>query len=457
MKNKIPPGIYLENLLIGKIVLIKKTYFQYILSTSFNRMNNEQFMRYIGDRLSESEETGEIVDFTRDPNWLSPIIDLFEEDKGGGSMVRAFEGESSDDSDKSSYSVGSQGRVRSNRKSSSNSTSSGSQGGDGVVSRIRGRRVARPKQSRGSANSADESSERPMSSDANRRRVRGWCWTLNNYTPEEERICQRIAGEVDLRTHDCITYIIFGKEVSESGTRHLQGFLYFKNPKESSWLKKHISRRIHFEEMKGTPEQNQKYCSKDGDYTECGEIPKGQGFRADLEGVIISVKAGRSILDIANDHPFEMIKFNKGILSWRAMLQKPRTTKTKIMWFWGPTGSGKSQEAFRIAQESGSFYYKEPLSKWWDGYDQQDVVIVDDYRPDFMTFAGLLRLFDRYPLKLEFKGGITEFNSKTIIITTPKDPENTWSSRSQEDIAQLLRRIEHVQLFDVPPLVNINN
>lgn len=292
-----------------------------------------------------------------------------------------------------------------------------------------------------------------------RQRSRGFCFTLNNPRDEELQVLDRIVGEVDLRTHEAISYLIFGREVGESGTRHLQGYLYFSGgQRDMSVVKRYIGNRAHVEVARGSPEQNRLYCSKDGDFTEVGEIPKGQGNRSDLEGVIKAVSERRTLAEIAQEHPLEMIKFHKGILGWRSMLMCPRNTKTEVRWFWGPTGGGKSKEAWEIATtQNSSYYYKDPLSRWWDAYDQQDVVIVDDYRPDFCTFAALLRLFDRFPLKLEFKGGIVEFNSKLIIVTTPKDPSNTWKDRSAEDIQQLLRRIEVIKFFDVKPLTNIIN
>lgn len=108
------------------------------------------------------------------------------------------------------------------------------------------------------------------------------------------------------------------------------------------------------------------------------------------------------------------------------------------------TGSGKSREAY---QQYPHGYYKMPTSKWWDGYDRHEVVIIDDYRRDLCSFGELLRLFDRYPLLVETKGGTVNFVAKTIVITTPKAPKETWDGRSDEDIKQLLRRIESVRYF----------
>jgi len=131
----------------------------------------------------------------------------------------------------------------------------------------------------------------------------------------------------------------------------------------------------------------------------------------------------------------------------------PRREPTRVFWFWGPTGCGKSRAAFEEYPEA---YVKMPSCKWWDGYEQQEAVIIDDYRRDLCTFSELLRLFDRYPHRVEAKGSSVHFNSKVIIVTTPKNPQDTWEGRSEEDVAQLLRRIEVVRHFPAaagPPVV----
>jgi len=126
-----------------------------------------------------------------------------------------------------------------------------------------------------------------------------------------------------------------------------------------------------------------------------------------------------------------------------------RSFKTEVYWYYGPTGTGKSRAA---NVEAPHAYWKSPVDKWWDGYSGQEDVIVDDYRRDLCTFATLLRLFDRYPLRVEYKGGSCEFRSKRIFITSPKSPKDTWTEgekpRTDEDIQQLLRRITKIVHFD---------
>lgn len=87
----------------------------------------------------------------------------------------------------------------------------------------------------------------------------------------------------------------------------------------------------------------------------------------------------------------------------------------------GPTGTGKS----RWALESFPNSYWKQRSIWWDGYSNEETVVLDEYY-GWLPFDTLLRLCDRYPLLVESKGGQLQFNSKKIVITTNSNPRNWY-------------------------------
>lgn len=83
-------------------------------------------------------------------------------------------------------------------------------------------------------------------------RHRNFCFTLNNYTEEEVRIIKDI---------EC-KYLVFGFEVGESGTPHLQGYIMFEHPQLFSNMKSRLL-RSHIEVAKGSATQNINYCIKE--------------------------------------------------------------------------------------------------------------------------------------------------------------------------------------------------
>ena len=89
--------------------------------------------------------------------------------------------------------------------------------------------------------------------------LRKWCFTITNYTEEDE---QNLLDEL---TPDKVVYAIVGREKGESGTPHLQGYVYFKRRLKMSTAKATLGKTARLEPARGTPEQNEQYCSKDGD------------------------------------------------------------------------------------------------------------------------------------------------------------------------------------------------
>lgn len=88
---------------------------------------------------------------------------------------------------------------------------------------------------------------------------RSRCWTLTVNNPTNA-----IKAQVDSLVSTSEKWIL-GNEVGDSGTPHIQGYIRFKNQIRFSTLKKKVP-TAHWEKAKGTPDQNFRYCSKEGNY-----------------------------------------------------------------------------------------------------------------------------------------------------------------------------------------------
>lgn len=271
-----------------------------------------------------------------------------------------------------------------------------------------------------------------------------WCFTKNNYSDLDIQL---------LKDFECV-YLIFGKEVGETGTPHLQGYLEFKKncPLQFSAVKARLERvglmGFHLERAMGNAAQNILYCSKENDFWEKGERPKGQGKRTDLDVCCEAISEGKTMNDLIHEFPSQVVKFQRG-LEFLIQARSPRRSwKTEVWWLHGVTGSGKSRYAWHTCPDA---YMKSSAHKWWTGYIGQEAVIIDDYRPSKeMPFAFMLNLLDRYPLSVETKGGMVEFVAKKIYITSPYTPQMTCDHLEwlgTEEKGQFLRRIDHVIEF----------
>lgn len=263
-------------------------------------------------------------------------------------------------------------------------------------------------------------------------RFRNYCYTLNNY--EEGEFLR-------LKAIECLYHVI-GKEVGEQeGTPHLQGFIIFKNARSFNGVKKLIP-RAHIEICKGSPKQNIEYCKKQGDFIELGEAPVGQGKRTDIVAVKEMVKNNVPLVDVLDSvTSVQAFNFAEKLYKYVGM---QRDWKTEVFWYYGPTASGKSRAAFNTCPKA---YWKSPNNKWWDGYDSHSEVIMDDIRPESIPFNEMLRLLDRYPMMIEFKGGSRQFLAKKIVITTTNSPRDFYKNLDGEDVNQLVRRVENILRF----------
>lgn len=284
---------------------------------------------------------------------------------------------------------------------------------------------------------------------------------LNNYDDLETESLQVLIDKGVFR------YLIAGKEVGEEGTPHLQCFARTKDPVSiaalqhkitnvtnipSRWAikvaEKGVSKNIQYcskgeqskEEWNQYNEQGPNF-GKNADVTEYGAKPPGSGKRTDLDDVAAAIRSGMSEREVADKFGSSHIKYFNGIREHITVIHgQARDHLTVGFWCFGPTGSGKSRWAHGIPGEK---YVKDPSTRWFDFYQNEETVIVDDYRPNKeLTFNRLLNLADRYPMLVERKGGSRHFNAQRIIVTCPHDIDTTFQHLEflQGDIAQLKRR-----------------
>jgi len=103
-----------------------------------------------------------------------------------------------------------------------------------------------------------------------------WVFTLNNYTDED-------VNHLITVLEPLTTYLVFGREIGDSGTEHLQGFFQLNNSTRFNKVKQLIGNRAWLAQARGTTQQASDYCKKDGNYEEFGDVPAEQGKRTDWD------------------------------------------------------------------------------------------------------------------------------------------------------------------------------
>jgi len=285
------------------------------------------------------------------------------------------------------------------------------------------------------------STPKQMPAPHNGLRWRRFVFTLNNYTDDELR---------SIKTLSDVRWMIIGKETAPgSGTPHLQGAVCLTKQMTFRSLKNIRGfRRAHLAQMRGTPQHSRNYCSKqDPNPYERGSLPE-PGKRNDLETAAEHLTSGMTMKQLARTMPATVAHYCNGLTKLRALLLDGRKDKPLVMWIWGETGTGKTRAAFELGNLYKSVWMSNDTLKWMDGYDGQRVAILDDFRPDDCPFNLLLKLLDRFPLLVQYKGGYVDWIPQIIIITSPMPPSYMYQSKPHDDIAQLLRRIDFI--FELP-------
>lgn len=240
-----------------------------------------------------------------------------------------------------------------------------------------------------------------------------WCFTVNNP--------RRHYADLDgLKNWE---YCIAGNEVGEEGTPHLQCFVVYKSRTRFTTVKAQLP-KAHIEAMKTTPKKCIKYCKKDNDFEEFGTVPdfeggatggakKAENFRA-----MIKLAMNDQVKDIMDIDPVSYVQHYHAFK--RIRQDNPVVVKDLPdvcgEWIWGEPGTGKS---FKARQENPG-YYDKPLNKWWDGYRNEECIILDDVGIKQADWIGdlLKRWADRYSFPAEQKGTTVQIRPKKIIVTS---------------------------------------
>ena len=229
--------------------------------------------------------------------------------------------------------------------------------------------------------------------------------------------------ERDMSDINC-TYLAYAKEVCPTtGREHMQGFAYNSSAQRSSWWNKQFnpsewkddnSKFIKWFKCRGTLQENEIYCSKQGSLIEFGQKPMGNGQKRCLENLahvlVDAAQIGTPICDVVTEEQNRatFVQYHNGLtkLYQHAVTSKLRKVEKnfapEVVYVWGPPGSGKT----RYVQEKEPDVYRVPAAdkyKWHDGYCGQDAVLYDNVTPKNVCPEQFLVEIDRYFIQVSTK------------------------------------------------------
>jgi len=251
---------------------------------------------------------------------------------------------------------------------------------------------------------------------------------------------------------DNFQYMAYGKEVCPKTKKdHYQAFAYSKTAQRWSWWQKLLAPN-HFEKCRGTLDENEKYCSKSGIYTEHGTKPMQNGKRRDLAEIAADIKlaatTGKRFSEVTTmeQHATAAICFRNGLkgLYNDHLSEKQRKTDKdfapEVIYIYGPPGSGKTRHV-RDLEPAIYDCPEDDMYKWKDGYSGEDAVLYDNVRTDNIKPTRMLKEIDRYFIQVPVKGGYIGWRPKRIYITSIHPLDVFANESGFTDAREFTRRV----------------
>lgn len=238
---------------------------------------------------------------------------------------------------------------------------------------------------------------------------------------------------------DELIYAKGQQEIGAGGLHHWQIVVAFKNRLTINQAKAYFVPQAHIELSRS--DAADQYVHKDETAIpetrfEIGEKNFHRNSKVDWEHVLRYAKEGHFSLipdDIVVRHynSLKRIRVDHVQPVWR--------DEITVRVFWGGSGLGKTRRAWH---ESGlAVYAKDPCTKWWDGYQGQENVIIDEFTGS-IAINHILRWLDRYPCFVETKGCTTPLLARNFWITSNVDPREWYKEANSDQVKALLRRLQ---------------
>lgn len=285
------------------------------------------------------------------------------------------------------------------------------------------------------------------------------CFTVNNYEIAD------IDSIISYSEKPHCKFIVVGQEIGENGTPHLQGFVHIeKDPKQCGikfWKEEiKFTNAAHYENARGSDQQNYEYCTKDGPFFAFGE-PQEAG---DIWSSIVQDCKTLPFEEIASKYPEQIIKHGANIRSLIDEFQRPtmdaslenlrpwqhtvlekleNQSERKILFVVDEQGGkGKSVLAKHIFTNKNAWACQGgKINDLMYAYDTSAEYVVFDMarcnNPDYYPWNFMENLKNGWFTSTKYKGGMKTFKTPKIIVFMNQHPPMDKLSHDRFEIYKI--------------------
>ena len=256
-----------------------------------------------------------------------------------------------------------------------------------------------------------------------------------------------------------VRFFVYQTEVCPTtGRPHFQGYVELMVACRYTKAVEYLGgRACHLEIARGTAHQCIKYCTKEETRHPESTIVRwgtpAEGNDGDetqkkltMKMMIADIRAGMQEEAVLDKYPTMFLTMMPKIreligMEKQKLLGSSRDVYVEVRC--GSPGTGKTYSVFEPSPnfdpplphyESKYVFLKRDPSQWFDGYSNQEVLVLDDFYPTTDQQADwLLSWFDKYTCKIQVKGGHVTSAWRHVILTCNIVPDLWWVDWSSYD------------------------
>lgn len=233
-------------------------------------------------------------------------------------------------------------------------------------------------------------------------------------------------------------YVLMAQEVCPKTQQiHIHVYCETKDPSTLKEMKQRFGgKTTHVERTKDIQAYIQ-YCKKDGNFLEYGKIST-QGQRNDLNDIKDKIDKGATVKEIADQNFGQWCRNYRAIDRYMTMVKKEKRQQPELIIIYGKTGTGKTTLAEQLCGDI--FYKKAPQHQYWDGYIDQECIIIDEFDSG-IPINELLSITSHGFHQFNIKGSTVECRAKKIVIVSNFHPDQWYPMIPKTQRDALYRRV----------------